>query len=97
MISDVPLGLLERRHRLECRVAMMSRVSSGPVKTFSIGFEEPEYDELAYARDVAQRFGTEHHELVVRPDAVAILPKLAWHYDEPFGIPPQCRPTTWPR
>jgi asparagine synthase (glutamine-hydrolysing) len=60
-------------------------VSSGPVKTFSIGFEEPEYDELAYARQVAQQYGTEHHELVVRPDAAAILPKLAWHYDEPFG------------
>jgi asparagine synthase (glutamine-hydrolysing) len=64
---------------------MMSRISSGPVKTFSIGFDEPEYDELRYARQVAERFGTEHHELVIRPDATAILPKLAWHYDEPFG------------
>ena len=66
-------------------VALMSRASAGPVKTFSIGFEEPEYDELKYARQVAERFGTEHHEFVVRPDAVAILPKLAWHYDEPFA------------
>jgi hypothetical protein len=46
------------------------------VKTFAIGFNEPEYDELPYARQVAERFGTEHHELVVRPDAAAILPKL---------------------
>jgi asparagine synthase (glutamine-hydrolysing) len=86
LISDVPLGaFLSGGIDSSVVVAMMSRVSSAPVKTFSIGFEEPEYDELAYARDVAQRFGTEHHELVVRPDAVAILPKLAWHYDEPFG------------
>jgi asparagine synthase (glutamine-hydrolysing) len=66
-------------------VAMMCQASSGPVKTFSIGFEEPEYDELRYAKLVAERFGTEHHELVVRPDAAAVLPRLAWHYDEPFG------------
>ncbi|RPI00070.1 MAG: asparagine synthetase B, partial [Zetaproteobacteria bacterium] len=75
-------------------VAMMSRASSGRVKTFAIGFDEPEYDELPYARQVAERFGTEHHELVVRPDAAAILPKLAWHYDEPFGdssaVPTYC-------
>jgi asparagine synthase (glutamine-hydrolysing) len=86
MISDVPLGaFLSGGIDSSAVVAMMSRISSGPVKTFSIGFEEPEYDELQHARVVAQRFGTEHHELVVRPDAVAILPKLAWHYDEPFG------------
>jgi asparagine synthase (glutamine-hydrolysing) len=86
MVSDVPLGaFLSGGIDSSAIVAMMSRTSSGSVKTFSIGFEEPEYDELAYARQVAQRFGTEHHEMVVRPDAAAILPKLAWHYDEPFG------------
>ena len=86
MISDVPLGaFLSGGIDSSAVVAMMSRVSSVPVKTFSIGFEEPEYDELKYAQEVARRFGTEHHELVVRPDAVAVLPKLAWHYDEPFG------------
>lgn len=86
LVSDVPLGaFLSGGIDSSAVVAMMSRASSGPIKTFSIGFDEPEYDELRYARLVAQRFGTEHHELVVRPDAAAILPKLAWHYDEPFG------------
>jgi asparagine synthase (glutamine-hydrolysing) len=86
MISDVPLGaFLSGGIDSSAIVALMSRVGAGPVKTFSIGFEEPEYDELRYARQVAEQFGTEHHELVVRPDAAAILPNLAWHYDEPFG------------
>jgi asparagine synthase (glutamine-hydrolysing) len=86
MISDVPLGaFLSGGIDSSAIVALMARTASGPVKTFSIGFEEPEYDELRYARRVAERFGAEHHELVVRPDATAILPKLAWHYDEPFG------------
>ena len=86
LISDVPLGaFLSGGIDSSAVVAMMSRASGGAVKTFSIGFDEPEYDELRYARLVAERFGTEHHELVVRPDAAAILPKLTWHYDEPFG------------
>ncbi len=86
LVSDVPLGaFLSGGIDSSAVVAMMSRASGAPIKTFSIGFDEPEYDELAYARLVAERFGTEHHELVVRPDAAAVLPKLAWHYDEPFG------------
>jgi asparagine synthase (glutamine-hydrolysing) len=63
----------------------MAEVGSGAVKTFSIGFDEAQYNELPYARLVAERFGTDHHELVVRPDALSILPTLAWHYDEPFA------------
>jgi asparagine synthase (glutamine-hydrolysing) len=62
-----------------------------PVKTFCIGFEEKEYDESQKAREVADLFKTDHSSLVVKPDAVAVLPKLVWHYNEPFadssGIP----------
>src|SRR5262249_15673787 len=53
--------------------------------TFSIGFDEPAFDELAHARTVARHFGTKHHELVVRPDALAIFDRLIWHFDEPFA------------
>ena len=56
-----------------------------PVKTFSIGFEESGFDELARARLVAERFGTDHRELILRPDAVELLPKLVESFDEPFG------------
>ncbi len=85
LVSDVPLGAFLSGGIDSSAVVAMMRRASGAVKTFSIGFDEPEYDELTYARLVAQRFGTDHHELVVRPDATAILPKLTWHYDEPFG------------
>ena len=86
LVSDVPLGaFLSGGIDSSAVVAMMSQASSRPVKTFSIGFDQPEYDEIRYARRIAERFGTEHHELVVRPDAAGILPKLAWHYDEPFA------------
>ncbi|HYL79975.1 MAG TPA: asparagine synthase (glutamine-hydrolyzing), partial [Candidatus Acidoferrum sp.] len=86
LISDVPLGAFPSGGiDSSAVVAMMSRLSGGSVKTFSIGFEEPEYDETRFAREAAERFGTEHHALVIRPDAIAILPKLAWHYDEPFA------------
>jgi asparagine synthase (glutamine-hydrolysing) len=86
LISDVPLGaFLSGGVDSGAVVALMAGLNVGPVKTFSVGFVEPEYDELRYARQVAERFGTEHHEAVVRPDAVAILPKLVWHYNEPFA------------
>jgi asparagine synthase (glutamine-hydrolysing) len=65
----------------------MARVGGGRVKTFSIGFAEKRYDETQYARMVAQRYATDHEEIVVEPDAVAILPKLVWHYGEPFADP----------
>jgi asparagine synthase (glutamine-hydrolysing) len=85
LVSEVPLGaFLSGGIDSSAVVAMMCR-AAGRVQTFSIGFGEAEYDELRYARLVAERFGTAHHELRVRPDAAAILPALAWHYDEPFA------------
>ena len=86
MVSDVPLGaLLSGGVDSSAVVALMRRVSSATVRTFSIGFDEPAYDELAFARQVAERFETEHHELIVKPDAAAILPRLVWHYGEPYA------------
>ena len=88
MISDVPLGaFLSGGVDSSAVVALMARHSSGRVKTFCIGFDEADYDERAYARMVAERYDTDHHEMVVRPDAAAILPLLAWHYNEPFADP----------
>jgi asparagine synthase (glutamine-hydrolysing) len=88
MISDVPLGaFLSGGVDSSAVVAMMSRHSSGRVKTFCIGFDEADYDERTYARMVAERYDTDHHEMVVRPNAIEILPKLIWHYNEPFADP----------
>lgn len=88
MISDVPLGaFLSGGVDSSAIVAFMARQSTSRVKTFSIGFENEEYDETRYARMVAERYGTDHHELIVRPDAVNILPKLVYHYNEPFADP----------
>ncbi len=86
MISDVPLGaFLSGGIDSTAVVAAMAEQSRDPVKTFSIGFESEAFDELPFARDVAERFGTDHHELVVRPDAVELLPKIIRHYGEPFA------------
>jgi asparagine synthase (glutamine-hydrolysing) len=86
MISDVPLGaFLSGGIDSSLIVAMMSQFSSQPVKTFSIGFKEKAFNELPYARMIAERFGTEHHEFIVEPNAIEILPALIWHFDEPFG------------
>ncbi len=88
LISDVPLGaFLSGGVDSSAVVALMSRVMKEPVRTFSIGFHEKDYDELAYARIVADRFKTAHMEFQVRPNAVEILPKLVWHYNEPFADP----------
>ena len=85
LMSDVPLGaFLSGGIDSGTVVALMSEVGTR-VKTFSIGFEEPEYNELAFARLVARRYETEHHEFVVRPDAAAILERLVWHYSEPYA------------
>ncbi|MEW5977039.1 MAG: asparagine synthase (glutamine-hydrolyzing) [Acidobacteriota bacterium] len=84
--SDVPLGaFLSGGVDSSAVVALMARHSSRPVKTFSIGFKEGDYNELPYARQLARHIGTEHHEFIVEPKAVEILPKLIWHYDEPYS------------
>jgi len=84
--SEVPLGaLLSGGIDSTIVVGLMRQMTDGPVKTFSIGFPVPEYDETRYARDVARQFQTEHQEFRVEPDALGILPQLVWHYDEPFA------------
>jgi asparagine synthase (glutamine-hydrolysing) len=86
LVSDVPVGvLLSGGIDSAGLVALAAGEQAQPVKTFSIGFEEESFDELGVARLVAQRYGTEHHELVVRPDAIDLLPKLVAAFDEPFG------------
>ena len=86
MVSDVPLGaFLSGGIDSSVVVALMAKRSRQPVRTFAIGFDEPRYDELPHARRVARHLGTEHHELIVRPDALGILDRLVWHFDEPFA------------
>jgi asparagine synthase (glutamine-hydrolysing) len=84
--SDVPLGaFLSGGIDSSLVVALMQRHSAAPVNTFSVGFAVPGYDESRFARRVAEHLGTRHHELQVTPDAVEVLPRLVWHYDEPFA------------
>ncbi len=86
MIADVPLGaFLSGGIDSSLVVASMARQSSRPVKTFSIGFKEQEYNELPLARLVAAKYQTEHHELVVEPNAVDLVPRLIRQFDEPFA------------
>ena len=84
LVSDVPLGVfLSGGIDSSCIAAAARR--AGPVKTFSIRFEDPRYDESRYARDVARHLGTEHHEFLLTPDALTDLPKLASVFGEPFA------------
>ena len=86
LVADVPLGaLLSGGIDSSVVVAAMAEASSTPVRTFSVGFPEARYDERRYARIVSERFGTEHEELLVEPDAAALLPRLADAFDEPLG------------
>ncbi|MDQ6664820.1 MAG: asparagine synthase (glutamine-hydrolyzing) [Acidobacteriota bacterium] len=86
MIADVPLGaFLSGGIDSSSVVASMALQSSDPVKTFSIGFDEAEYNELGYAKLVAEKYNTEHHEIVVRPDAAELVPRLVRQFDEPFA------------
>ncbi len=90
MVSDVPIGaFLSGGIDSSAVVAFMARHSSQPVKTYSIGFHGSTgaqlYNELPYARQVAEQFGTDHHEIVVQPDVATLLPELLWHMDEPIA------------
>ena len=93
LISDVPLGaFLSGGVDSSCIVALMSKFSSKKVKTFSIGFTEESHNELKYARFISKRYNTDHKEFIIKPKALEVLPKLAWHYEQPFGDS-SCIPT----
>ena len=86
LMSEVPLGaFLSGGIDSSTVVALMARLSPRPVQTFSVGFEERGYSELDDARRVARHLGTDHHEMIVKPAALDVLPDLVWHLDEPFG------------
>ncbi|QDU50419.1 asparagine synthase (glutamine-hydrolyzing) [Gimesia panareensis] len=86
MRSDVPLGaFLSGGIDSTIIAGLMQSMSERPVHTFSIGFPVKQFDERSYAREAAKMLGTEHHEYVVEPEALEMLPRLAWHYDEPFA------------
>jgi asparagine synthase (glutamine-hydrolysing) len=90
MVSDVPIGaFLSGGIDSSAVVAFMAAAADRPIKTYAIGFEgskaDEYYNELPYARRVSELFGTEHHEIVVKPDVAALLPKLVWHMDEPVA------------
>jgi asparagine synthase (glutamine-hydrolysing) len=86
LVSDVPIGaFLSGGMDSGTVVALMAGATRGQIRTFSIGFDEASHDELAYARRVAQRHGTQHFEFVVKPNALEVLPKLVWQFDEPFA------------
>ncbi len=88
MIADVPLGaFLSGGIDSGSVVSMMAKNSTRPIKTFSIGFKDEKDSELKYARQLAQKYGCEHHEQIVEPHSIDLLPRLADAYDEPFGDP----------
>ena len=89
MIADVPLGAhLSGGIDSSIVVALMAQQSSQPIKTFSVGFEEQGFSELPYARAVAERYATDHHEFILTyGDIPATLEKLVGHFGEPFGDP----------
>jgi asparagine synthase (glutamine-hydrolysing) len=86
LAADVPLGaLLSGGIDSATVVAAMAQATSAPVRTFTVGFTDERYDERAYARAVAERYGTQHEEVVLEPDAASTLPRLAAAFDEPLG------------
>jgi asparagine synthase (glutamine-hydrolysing) len=89
MMADVPVGaLLSGGVDSSIVSGIMSQLTSHRVKTFAVGFDHPDYSELPYARLVADHFGTDHHELVVKSsDLTQYWPRLTWHRDEPVSEP----------
>jgi asparagine synthase (glutamine-hydrolysing) len=86
LIADVPVGvLLSGGLDSSTIVALAAELSSEPVRTFTVGFEERHFDERGAARLIAERYGTDHHEIVVPPDAVSLLPRITEVFDEPFA------------
>jgi asparagine synthase (glutamine-hydrolysing) len=85
LIADVPVGVLLSGGIDSCTLAALASEAEGRVSTFTIGFDERQFDERDLARIVAERYGTDHHELLVQPDAAALLPALAEAFDEPFA------------
>ncbi len=86
LLSDVPIGVfLSGGVDSSGLVGLMSEHATQRIQTFSVGFEEKSFDELDLARQVATRYGTDHHEIVVRPDALRVLPALVHHFGEPFA------------
>jgi asparagine synthase (glutamine-hydrolysing) len=85
LVSDVPLGAFLSGGVDSSLVVGLMAEATPRVQTFSIGFDEPAFDELEHARTVARHFGTDHHEFVVKPDALSILDQLVEHFDEPFA------------
>jgi asparagine synthase (glutamine-hydrolysing) len=86
LVGEVPLGaFLSGGVDSSVVVALMAQVSGRPVKTFSIGFDDSEYNELPHARRVAEAFHCEHHEFIVRPDILEMLPQMVRHFGEPFA------------
>lgn len=86
MLSERPLGaFLSGGLDSSAVVAAMHKIGASEIRTFSIGFDEESHNELPYARRVAERYGTEHEELIVRPDAAEIIPRLARSFDEPYA------------
>lgn len=86
MVSDVPLGaFLSGGIDSSAIVALMSKLSDKPIKTFSIGFKEKKYNELKYAKMVAEKFKTNHKEFIVKPNAIELLPMLVRQYEEPYA------------
>jgi asparagine synthase (glutamine-hydrolysing) len=89
LMSDVPIGMfLSGGVDSSAIAAIIKRSTSGPVKTFAVGYGESDFSELAYARQVAERIGTDHHDVVISmDDFFNALPKLVWHEDEPISWP----------